>query len=64
MKIIVYHDTETLAKRGRRGRPGETLAYRAIKDWDEVENDKFDQVLDLSTPKKKKEKTNVNSINK
>lgn len=49
--IIVYHDNETLARRSRRPRAGETIAYRSIKDWDEKENAKFDEVVDKSTPK-------------
>lgn len=49
MKVIIYHDTERLARRARRQRqPGETTAYRSIKDWNEVENDKFDEVIVLS----------------
>lgn len=59
-KIIVYHDSEGLAKRSRRGRPGETIAYRSIKQWDEDANEEFDEVLDFSTPrtaKKSKKKT-------
>lgn len=55
--IIIYHDTEGLAKRARRGRPGETLAYRAIKDFDADENEKFDEVLDFSTKKTKKKES-------
>jgi len=56
-KVVVYHDTETLAKRGRRGRPGETLTYRSIKDWDETDNDEnFDEVVDLATKPAKKSK--------
>ena len=50
-KIIVYHDTETLARRARKPRPRETVAHRSIKDWDEKENETFDEVVDLSTPK-------------
>lgn len=53
-KVIVYHDTEGLAKRARRGRPGETIAYRAKKDWSDDENEKFDEVVDFSTKRKPK----------
>jgi hypothetical protein len=48
-KIIVYHDNETLASRGYKPRPNETVGYRAIKDWDDDLNDTFDEVIDLST---------------
>lgn len=47
--IIVYHNDETAAKRGYRPRPDETVAYRAIRQWDEFENAKFDQVINLAT---------------
>lgn len=49
--IIVYHDTETLANRARIGKPGDTVGYRSIGDWCEKENEKFDEVINLSTPK-------------
>ena len=52
-KTIIYHNSEKLAKGVRRPRSGETLAYRSIEDWDEKENDKADEVVDLSTPKSK-----------
>jgi hypothetical protein len=57
-KIIVYHDNETLASRSRKPRPGETVSYRSIKDWQEKENAKFDEVINLSKvkPEKPKEK--------
>lgn len=48
-RIIVYHDTETLASRARRPRTGETVGYRAIADFDEKYNATFDEVIDLST---------------
>lgn len=54
-RVIVYHKNEGLAKRGKRPRPGETVAYRSIKDFDEDENAKFDEVLILcDKPKRKK----------
>lgn len=53
-RVIVYHDTETLASRNRRPRMGEVVAYRAIANFDEIENKKFDEVIDLSTPKEPK----------
>lgn len=49
--IVVYHNNEMLAKRGYRPRAGETVAYRGIKDWNEFDNKKFDEVVDLSTEK-------------
>lgn len=51
-KIIVYHDTETLASRARRPQTGETIGYRAIDDFDETYNSLFDEVIDLSTSQK------------
>ncbi len=48
-KIIIYHDTETLASRARRPAPGETIGYRAIADFDPKYNATFDEVIDLST---------------
>ncbi len=53
MKIIVYHDTETLASRARKPAEGETIGYRSIDDFDKAYNSEFDQVLDLSTKSKK-----------
>lgn len=55
-KVIVYHDTETKANRARKPRVGETLAYRSIDKWDEKENDKYDEVINLSAPKVTKAK--------
>lgn len=59
MRTVVYHDTETLARRARRTRVGETVTYRSIKEWDEKDHDKFDEVVNLSTlkPKKKKDES-------
>lgn len=48
--VIVYHDTETLARRSYRIKPGQTVAYRSIDDWSEEENAKYEQVIDNSTP--------------
>lgn len=56
MKVIVYHDTEFLAKRSRHIRSGETISYRDKKDWCEDINKKYDEIIDLSTPKKKLKK--------
>ena len=47
-KIIVYHDTETLASRARKPAPGETIGYRAKADFDDKINATFDEVIDLS----------------
>lgn len=48
-RIIVYHDTTTLASRARKPAPGETIGYAAISDFDESVNATFDQVINLST---------------
>lgn len=59
-RIIVYHDTETLASRARRPVEGETIGYRAIADWNEELNATFDEVLNLSSvPQKKTVNKNV-----
>lgn len=47
--IIVYHDTETLAHRAHRSRPDQTVAYRSVKQWSDEENERYDEVIDLST---------------
>lgn len=57
-KIIVYHDTQTLAARSRRPRYGETVAYFSIDDWNEKRNEDFDTVLNLSKKKVKNAVTN------
>ena len=54
--IIVYHDTETLARRERHPSEGETIRYCAIADWDEKENAKYDRVINLSSKKPEKVK--------
>lgn len=46
--IIVYHDTQTKARRARPPQSGETISYRDIAEWDENENARFDEVVDLS----------------
>ena len=55
-RVLVYHDNETLASRSHRPRPGETVGYRAIAEWDEKLNKTFDEIINLSsqtvTPKK------------
>ena len=48
MNIIVYHDTETLAKRAYRPKPGQTVFYQSIYFWNEEVNEKYDKVLDFS----------------
>jgi hypothetical protein len=58
-RIIVYHDTETLASRARKPAPGETIGYRAKADFDEAFNATFDKVIDLSTPNQNVKKTTV-----
>lgn len=50
-RILVYHDTTTLATRARKPRPGETVGYAAIADFDPERNATFDEVIDLSSPK-------------
>ena len=60
-KIIVYHDTQTLAARSRRPRYGETVAYFSIDDWDEKRNENFDKVLNLSKKKVKNASNNSSS---
>lgn len=62
-KVIVYHDSAVQARRARRPKTGETIAYRSKKNWDAKENEKFDEVIDLSTPKKKTAKvTDKNDV--
>lgn len=48
-RVLVYHDTETLASRARKPHTGETIGYRAISDFDEKVNATFDEVINLST---------------
>jgi hypothetical protein len=55
-KIVVFHDNEGLAKRARRGRPGETIAYRSKKEYDDIDLSEYDEVLDFSTKKKSSKK--------
>lgn len=50
-RVLVYHDTETLASRNRRPVEGETVGYRSIEQWDEKFNDTFDEVINLSAKK-------------
>lgn len=48
-RVLVYHDTTTLASRARKPAPGETIGYRAIADFDPEVNATFDVVINLST---------------
>ena len=61
-RIVIYHDTVTLARRARRPGPGETIGYRAIADWNDEENKSFDEVVDLSTAGKPKKGAGKNDI--
>lgn len=49
--VIVYHDNETLARRARPPRPGETVTARDIKDWDAALNAEYDECINLSSEK-------------
>lgn len=51
-RVLVYHDTTTLASRARKPAVGETIGYRAIADFDPEVNKTFDVVIDLSTEQK------------
>lgn len=44
-RIIVYHNTQQAASRWYKPRPGETVGYAAIADWNPEENAKFDSVM-------------------
>lgn len=57
-RVLVYHDTTTLASRARKPRTGETVGYRAIADFDEEVNATFDEVINLSTSKPQKKAKN------
>lgn len=48
-RVLVYHDTTTLASRARKPQVGETVGYRAIADFDPEVNKTFDEVINLST---------------
>ena len=48
-RVLVYHDTTTLASRARKPKVGETIGYAAKADFDEKINATFDEVVDLST---------------
>lgn len=58
-KIIVYHDTETLARRSRTAGADENVTYRSIDQFDKKLNEGFDEVLDFSKPKIKTVKKKV-----
>lgn len=51
MNVIVYGKTETSASRGRKPRTGETLSYRAIKDYNEKTNQDYDEVILIGVSK-------------
>lgn len=48
-RVLVYHDTTTLASRARKPQVGETVGYAAISDFDPEVNKTFDEVINLST---------------
>jgi len=56
MKTVVYHETATLASRARKPKTGEQVFYKSIKDFDEKENAKYDEVIVLCEALKEKPK--------
>jgi hypothetical protein len=49
--IIVYHETQALARRSRSAGPKERVSYQSIDQWDIKTNSGFDEVVVLTDKK-------------